>query len=187
MIKPWRVRNRRIVYSAPPFLEVAVEDVELPNGNIVKGYHQIASGSFATVVPETGDGQFLLLCQYRHGVRRVGLTLPSGRIEDQEDPLEAAKRELLEETGLESSNWENLANYAISCTYGFAKNYYYHARNARRIRPPQTDDLEESDIVMLTRPEAIAALYSGEIASLGHAAPLAFVLLRESTGACEGR
>lgn len=173
----WEVRSRRVVYSAPPFLEVAVEEVRLQDGRIVEDYHQVEAGTFASIVAETEAGEFLLLRQYRHGIRRVALSLPGGRIEAGELPLVAARRKLLEETGYASGEWRELANFHTSCTYGFAYHHFFHARGVARMSAPNSDDLETSEMIFLDRARARAALLKGELSSVGQALPLAMVLL----------
>src|SRR5271169_965037 len=181
MMKPWRTLSRKIVYSRAPYLEVAIESVELPDGRIVSDYHQVSAGAFATVIAETDDGRFVVLRQYRHGVRRVGLALPGGRIDAGESPLDAAQRELLEETGFVAGSWEAMRSWDASCTYGFAKNHYFRARAARQMTAATSNDLEETELVLLTREEARQALFVGEFVSIGHVAPLALALLAESS------
>ena len=101
MIKPWKILGRKTagLCRATPFIEVSVETVELPDGRIVPDYHHLDAGEFVTILAETTAGTFLTLRQYRHGVRRIGLAFPGGRVDDNEAPLAAAQRELLEETG----------------------------------------------------------------------------------------
>ncbi len=181
MTKPWRILDRRVIYSAKPYIELSVETVELPDGRIVPDYHHLRAGEFATIVPETADGRFLVLRQYRHGVRRVGLALPGGRIDEGEDPLAAAQRELLEEVGATATSWKPVSHWDTSCTYGFTKSWYFHARGVRQIKPPANDDLEGGEILFLTRREILHALGDGSFVSLGHAAPLALALLAEIT------
>lgn len=180
MIKPWRILGQRQVYSGAPFLEVTLETVALPDGRVIDDYHHIAAGDFVTVIPETRDGRIIMLRQYRHGVRRIGLALPGGKIAVGEAPETAARRELLEEVGATAEAWRPMSNWVTSCTYGFSTSHYFHASGVERRQEPEGDDLEEAEIVELTREEMRAALDSGEILSLGHAAPVAFFLLNEA-------
>ncbi len=176
-IDPWEVLARRTVYSAKPYFEVAVEEVRLPDGRVVDDYHQISSGVFTTVVAETAAGQFLMLRQYRHGIRRVGLSLPGGRVEPGEDSLVGAQREFLEETGYTAGTWRPLAEYYLSCTYGFGLHHFYHALGLTKIADANSGDLEGAEAVFLEREEALSALLSGDYSSIGHALPVAMVLL----------
>ena len=179
MIKPWRILGRKQVYAAPPFLTVSVETVALPDGRVIDDYHHIEAGEFVSVISEDRDGRIALLRQYRHGVRRIGLGLPGGKLDPGETPEAAARRELREEIGAVADNWRHLSSWVTSCTYGFSTSHYFHAAGATRVHEPLAGDLEESEIVELSRSELREALRTGEILSLGHAAPLAFLLLEE--------
>jgi ADP-ribose pyrophosphatase len=180
MIKPWRILGSRQVYAAPPYLAVSVETVVLPDGRVIDDYHHIRAGDFVSIIPETSDGRIIMLRQYRHGVRRIGLALPGGRLDVGETPESAAKRELREELGAEAQSWRALSSWTTSCTYGFSTSHYFHAAGVARIAAPVADDLEGGELVELTRGEIRRALDTGEILSLGHAAPLAFFLLQEA-------
>lgn len=179
MIKPWRILRRKTIYTAAPYVELSVEAVELPDGRVIEDYHHIETGDFVSIVAERADGRIAALRQYRHGVRRVGLALPGGRVDQGEAPLAAAKRELLEETGGEATTWRPMSSWVASCTYGFSTSHYFHATGVVQRRAPDSDDLEQAEIVWLTRPEIRRALAEGEVLSLGHAAPLAFLLADE--------
>ena len=64
------------------------------------------ASDFAVVVAVTEQGELVIERQYRHGIEKVIWELPAGAIEPGEDPQEAAKRELLEETGYKAEKLE---------------------------------------------------------------------------------
>ena len=63
------------------------------------------------ILAQTTDNLFVMCSEYRHGVGRWVYSLPGGNLDGEEDALEAGKRELLEETGFECKNIEELAVY----------------------------------------------------------------------------
>ncbi|UUX52061.1 NUDIX hydrolase [Nisaea acidiphila] len=105
MPKPWRVLDSRINFR-DRFLSHRMDRCETPHGVIVEPYHVIELPNWVNMVPVTGDGQVLMIREYRHGIGEVVLGLPSGTVDPGEtDPLGTAKRELAEETGAEAPYW----------------------------------------------------------------------------------
>ena len=77
--------------------------------------------------------------------------------------LEAAKRELLEETGFVSDSWVELGGYTVNANQGAAVSYMFHATGCNRIAGPCSDDLEDTVVLFLSRDELLAAITRGEI------------------------
>jgi ADP-ribose pyrophosphatase len=96
-IKPWKVLETS--YFRPRF---RIDKCELPNGNLLDAAI-LEFRSWANVVALTENGEVVLVKQYRHGVCEALLEFPGGVVEDDENPIEGAKRELLEETGYSAS------------------------------------------------------------------------------------
>lgn len=79
-------------------LHVRKDTVELPNGN-TSTREYIKHNGAVCVIPITDDGEVVLERQYRYAIGKVLTEIPAGKLEPGEDRLEAAKRELKEETG----------------------------------------------------------------------------------------
>jgi len=92
-IKPWKVLETS--YFRPRF---RIDKCELTNGNLLDATI-FEFRSWASVLALTKNGEVVLVKQYRHGICDVLWEFPGGVVEDGEDPMEGAKRELLEETG----------------------------------------------------------------------------------------
>jgi ADP-ribose pyrophosphatase len=176
--RPWKVLDRREAFALPPWVSVAVETIELPDGRRIDDYVQVHVSNFAIVFAETADGQIICVRQYRHAPRGPSLEFVAGRIDDGEDPLAAAKRELLEETGYDSPDWELAGRFIISPTQGIGTGHVYRAHNAVRRQAPCSGDLEEAVVELLDRDALVAALVAGEIVAGSHIATMALVLLR---------
>lgn len=177
---PWRVVERREVFAAPGQISIAVETVELPDGRRVDDYWQIKLADFVVVFAETAAGAIICLRQYRHGPRRQSLELVAGRIDGDEDPLAAARRELLEESGYVSQHWEALGSFTVSATQGIATAYLFRAGRAVAQQAPCSGDLEDAIVELLAPGQLIAALRRGEIVTGAHLAALAVAMLGRS-------
>ena len=82
-----------------PWLEVIARDVRFSAESSVETYYAIAQPDYVAVLAITPESRVLLVRQYRPAIERFSLELPAGMVDPNEDPLETAKRELLEETG----------------------------------------------------------------------------------------
>src|SRR5262245_18302422 len=114
----WRTRSRRTVFASGPVREVAVEVVELPDGRTISDYHVVRLPDYVLVYGLTADGTLPMLRQYMRGPRRVCLTFPGAAIDEGVAPLDAARRELLQETGYAATDWEPLGSFVNNAIQG---------------------------------------------------------------------
>jgi ADP-ribose pyrophosphatase len=165
-------------------MEVGEERIELPDGRTVDGFLWIRTREFAIVVAVTPEGEVVLERSYKHGPRRVATSLPAGYLEEGEAPVDAARRELLEETGYESDEWRSLGSFTVDGNYGVSTEHAFLATNARRTHGPGGaghDDLEEIELLTLPLGDAIALIERGEVAQLSSAAALALAAVALSS------
>ena len=93
----WQVLSRQTIYDFPPFLRLEKQSVRLPTGRVVYDYHRLDMPEYCVVCPLTMDQKVVTLRGYRLGVEWVTSFLPGGLIDTAESPMDAAKREFLEE------------------------------------------------------------------------------------------
>jgi ADP-ribose pyrophosphatase len=94
------------VYSGK-FLNLKKDIVQLPDGNTTFREYLIHPGAVA-IMPVLSDGRILLERQFRYPVDAAMIEIPAGKLDQGEDPLLCAQRELLEETGYSAKSWEFL-------------------------------------------------------------------------------
>ena len=152
----WRTLERRLLVDRSPFARVYDDDVELPGGQIIKNFVRVEIAPFAIMFALRGQGsdaQVAFVRQYRQAISAFTLELPAGHIEADEDPFVTARRELLEETGLQSDDWRNLGRFVIDANRecGYANTFL--ARNAQQVTDPNHGDLGDLTVVWLTLEE----------------------------------
>jgi ADP-ribose pyrophosphatase len=175
-MKPWKTKTRTTVLDEPPWLTVEHHTVELPDGRLLPNWQWIITPAYINVVAVTEDGRFICFRQVKYGIKGTTLGIVGGYVNEGEEPLAAAQRELLEETGYESPDWVSLGGYLVDPNRGIATGHLFLARQARYIAPPNADDLEELEIILLTREQMETVLEKGEIKVLSWAATVAFAL-----------
>ena len=175
-MKPWKTKTRQTILDRSPWLLVEDHTVELPDGRLIPDWPWIITPDYVNVVAVTEEKRFLCFRQVKYGVEGTTLGIVGGFIEKGEEPIQAARRELLEETGYESTEWIPLGSYRVDPNRGVAMGHLYLARQARYVTPQHTDDLEEQELILLTRSQMESALEGGDFKVLSWATSIAFAL-----------
>jgi ADP-ribose pyrophosphatase len=162
-IERWQVQNSELVLNHR-WAKVRRDTCILPNGFEVDDYYYWEGGDFAQVFALTPESQVILVRQYKHGVREIVLELPAGMIDaDDTNPLATAQRELLEETGFEASEWQQLGTLNVSSAKSTAHAYPFLAQNAHRTREADLDDNEAIEVMLCSIPELLDLITRGDI------------------------
>jgi len=110
-------------------LEVYQDEVRLPDGRSAV-WDKIEHKGAAAVIPVTEDGRILMVRQYRHAIGRYTLEIPAGGRNSVSEPmLETARRELQEETGFQSDDYEFLVSINTVAAYSSEQIDIFVARN----------------------------------------------------------
>lgn len=152
MLPNWE-RLKRLVLVDKPFMKVYQDTVKLPDNTVIDDYTVVSLPSGVIVVATDTEGKLLAQYEYKYAVNKTILNLPSGGIEDGFSVLETAKKELLEETGYDSTEFE-----FVSTLYEYPSKadhlvYIVRARNAKKITNAQHEQTESIGEVMLLTPE----------------------------------
>jgi ADP-ribose pyrophosphatase len=176
-MESWKTLDRETILDHSRFLRVENHRVRLPDGRVIEDWPWVITPDFINVAVIADSGDWICLRQVKYGVAGVTLAPVGGYLEPGEEPLAAAKREVLEEIGYEASDWVDLGTYQVDGNRGVARAHLFLARGAQRVTEPDADDLEEQHVVALTHAEVEAALAAGEFKVLPWATVMGLALL----------
>jgi ADP-ribose pyrophosphatase len=175
-MQPWKTLSRSTILDHSKFLIVENHSIELPDGRIITDWPWLITPDYINVLPITEEDEFLCFRQTKYAIHGTSLAPVGGYLEPDEEPLKAAQRELLEETGYQAAEWIDLGHYVVDGNRGAGTAHLFLARGARRVMEAKPDDLEELQLRRLTRSELEEALASGEFKLLPWAANAALAL-----------
>lgn len=170
-IGKWKVLDSTYIIRRP-WLTARCDKVELPDGTVHPEYYVLEYPMWVNVIAITAEGRFVMVEQYRHGLRDVFTELVAGVAEKGETPLESARRELLEETGYGNGEWQQFT--VLSQNPGSTSNltYTFLARNVEKIAGQHLDETEDIAVRLLSEAEVKQMLLDDEIKQSLMAAPL---------------
>ena len=177
-MQPWKTLSRKKVVDFGKWLTVENHTVELHDGRVIENWPWIVTPDYCNVVVETEQGKFLCFRQTKYALQGTSLAPVGGYLEPGENPLAAAQREVLEETGYRAREWIPLGSYIVDANRGAATGYFFLARGAYYTQTRNADDLEEQELLIISRAELKAALAAGEFRVLAWAAIVALGLLK---------
>ncbi|HUW78912.1 MAG TPA: GNAT family N-acetyltransferase [Candidatus Nanopelagicaceae bacterium] len=135
---PWKILSESRSTAPSGFLKLLTRRYELPDGRTTS-WDLIDTGKTVAILALTTDNEVILVRQYRAGPNRVLDEMPGGYVDLDESPHDAARRELLEETGYEG-DVEILASTWLAAS-ATTQRFVAVARNCRQVREPaQLDD-----------------------------------------------
>jgi len=153
-----------------------------PDGREFEPYYSYSRRDYVVIVATDENGKYICVRQYRHGIKKVTTEFCAGGIErsdgkeygsranadNAEDALEAAKRELLEETGYKSDDWKFLLSVPSNAT--MADNYanIFVARNCKKVSEQNLDDTEYLNVHLFTKAEIEEQIQSGDFPQMAH-------------------
>ena len=158
---PWQLKTSKNIYDNP-WLQLDEDEMINPSGGI-SHYGKIHFKNIALgIIPLDEDNNTWLVGQYRHVPDCYSWEIPMGGGPLNIDPLESAKRELKEETGLSAEHWQELMRLHTSNSVTDERGIVYVARglSAGETEFGETEDLQ---IIQLPFDEAVARVMSGEI------------------------
>lgn len=170
-MKKWKTLSSEYLHRRP-WLTVRKDVVQLPNGVIHDEYYVLEYPTWVNIIARTHDGKYVMVEQYRHGLHEIFTELVAGIAEPGEEPIEAARRELLEETGYGNGEWR--LNMVICANPGSQNNltYSFIADGVEKISEQHLDTTEDVEVKLLDESEVIDLISSDKMKQALMAAPL---------------
>lgn len=142
------------------------DSVRLPNGTVIDDYSGVNLPNGILILATDEDNNLITFREYKYAVNDTILTFPAGGIGKDEDPIEAAKRELLEETGYESSEFElitKLYSYPSKIVHA---DYIVRAKNAKKVKDIHHEATESiGDVELIPVRDIYQAIKDGKFST----------------------
>ncbi len=164
-----------------PWLTLRQDKVRLPGGRTIDDYYVQEFPAWVNVLALTTDREAVLIRQYRHGLGRVSYELPAGVHEGDESLMDAARRELLEETGYSGGKWSHLMDLSPNPATQNNISHTFLAEGVELSSSQSLDPTEQITVhpVPLDRLRTIAL--NGDMIQALHIAPVLKYLMQNAS------
>lgn len=176
-MEKWKVLDSKYIHKGP-WATLRCDKLELPNGHIKEEYYVLEYPDWVNMVAFTEDEKIILIQQYRHGAERTMLEIPAGVIEKGEKPEEAARRELLEETGYAFKSIEKVSElYANPATSGNLTHTFL-LRGGKKVQEQDLDASEDIKVFTYSVEEVKKLLLENKIEQSLHCSALFYAFIK---------
>lgn len=175
---PWKVLKSEMIVDEK-WYKLRRDHVALPSGLEMDDYYVSVRPNVVLTFPLTEDNHVIFVRQYKHAAGDIFIELPGGVVDEHEtQPAEAAKREVLEETGYTSDEVELLLEVTDNPTKDTNRMYYFLARNVKKVAEQDLDDSEAIEVLKVPLHEVAGMILEGKINVSGSVA-LCLLALRK--------
>ena len=168
----WKVLKSENILRLGQWLSVRQECVQLPSGAQIPTWYILEFPDWINVIAITEDGKMVMEDQYRHALGETHYELVAGVVDEGETPLQAAQRELSEETGYEGGEWNLFMTLSPNPTNHNNLCYTFLATGVSKHREQHQETTEDIHVDIMEPEQVLEMLRDGEIIQALHAAPL---------------
>ncbi len=171
----WEVVSEKHILR-DEYMDLRAVRFRMPDGSEAEPFYRYSRRSYVVVVARDEEGKFICVRQYRFGIGKVTVEFPAGGIESngseygapKEGTLDAARRELQEETGYVSEDWTHLITVPSNATIADNYAHVYFADNCRRVSGLHLDETEFLEPEIYTAEEIEEMIQDGTFAQAVH-------------------
>lgn len=163
-----------------PWLTLRQDKVKLSNGRTIDDYYVQEFSDWINVLAITAEHKAVLIRQYRHGLGKVSWELPAGVTDPGESMMNAARRELIEETGYSGGKWTPLMTLSPNPAIQTNLSYSYLAEGVTLSANQSLDPTEEITVHEVPLDKLRDLIFDGGIIQALHTAPVLKYLLQQS-------
>ena len=174
------IRTKHIIQNE--WIDFRESAYRFPDGTVFEPYYSYSRRDYVVVVATDENDDYICVRQFRQGIKQVTNEFVAGGIErsdgkeygsdrtetSAENALEAAKRELREETGYESDEWNHLITVPSNATIADNYAHVFRARNCKRISGQDLDDTEFINVIKYSGDELRELIEEGKFQQAIH-------------------
>lgn len=167
----YELTDSRVIFTGRVF-KLRQDTVQYPNGRQVQ-LDIVEHNGAVVMLPVDSEDNIWFIRQYRHAAGREMLELPAGMLETDELPLQAAEREIREETGMSSGELTHLGGFFLAPGYSTE---YLHIFLARQLEPGPLEP-DDDEVITVERIPVVEAYRMAEHGEISDAKSLASLML----------
>lgn len=173
----WKLLSSEYIHKGK-WATLRIDKCEMPDGRIVDDYYVLEYGNWVNAIAVTEENKILMVHQYRHAANIVSLEIPGGVIDEGEDPQQALRRELLEETGYQFDDFEPLCTLHSNPSTANNQVFSYLARGGKKVQEQDLDASEEIIVHEFTIDEVRQIVAENKVSQAMHCAALFYGLMK---------
>ncbi|HMZ46481.1 MAG TPA: NUDIX hydrolase [Chitinophagaceae bacterium] len=158
----WKTLSSKYIYKDRWFIARA-DSCLMANGKTIEPYYVLEFPNWCNVIVVTNKEEIVMVRQYRHAINKTTIELPGGVIDKNENPKEAAIREVLEETGYTIHQIEFLYATAPNPATNNNMAYFFLAKANENLQCQQPDPFEDLDVILVDKKEVLEMIHNSQI------------------------